>query len=248
MKVASYSIIHYGKDYLDYAIQSIYDTVDSVFVFYTPHPSHGHKSNLPRLESRKEILKSISKQHFPKLIWIDCDQFWDEGPQRDFAVQTLIDKGADLITVLDYDEVWQDGQLQKCLDYVWQENKAQKWLMNMLHFYRSFDEACSDNMWPIRILDTRHNEGTGYLSEFGKVLHFGYATTDDTIHYKWTLHGHLNEMRTNWQQEKWLNYQKGITKDVHPTCENTWKPEPFNKFDLPDYMHLHPFFGRERIE
>ncbi len=250
MNVSSYTICHYGKHFIDYAIHSVYDTVDSVFVFYTPHPSHGHKSNLAPIETREEILGSISKEHYPKLVWIDVDEFWNEGPQRDYAVKTLINKKTDLITVLDYDEVWQPGQLKKCLDYVWQENKARNWLVNMLHFYRSFDEVNKDNMWPVRIIDTRHNEGTAYLSQeqFDRVYHFGYCITDRTMYYKWSLHGHLNEMRMNWLTEKWLAYRKGITKDVHPTCDNTWNPEPFNKLVLPEFMHKHELFNLERIE
>lgn len=249
MRVASYSVVHYGKSYLDYAISSVYDTVDQCYIFYTSHPSHGHNSKLPPIETRDGILNSISKKHYPKLVWIDVDEFWDEGPQRDYAVKTLIDKKNDLIVVLDYDEIWPDGMLQKCLNHVWQENKARNWLVNMLHFYRSFNYVCSDNMWPVRIIDTRHSDGTAYISnsELGKVYHFGYAIKDEILEYKIRCHGHHDEWKKEWLKDKWYGYQAGITNDVHPTCNDTWYPEPFDKSQLPDFMKSHPYYDLEIV-
>ncbi len=53
MNIHSYTIVHYGADYLGYALKSIYDNVDQMHVIYTPHPSHGYRIDIPSIDSLK---------------------------------------------------------------------------------------------------------------------------------------------------------------------------------------------------
>lgn len=253
-KTYSYSIVHYGLHYLPYALRSVAPFVDKQYVLYTPHPSHGHSSDLIPIETRDEIMASIPANEWGKLVWIDTDNFWDEGPQRDYAVKTLINDGAEIIINLDYDEIHSPDVLEKTLKEVWDKNNARNHLCNMIHFWRSFSYCCEDDGWPVRILDTRHRTGVNYISpdEIGKILHFGYAVTNQVMKYKWTLHGHKDEMRPNWFEECWDVWPP--PNNVHPTNglkqngEGWWNPKPYDKNLLPEVLHSHPYFNVGKIE
>jgi len=240
--IHSYTILHYGQEYLNYALQSVEGVINKSYVFYTPHPSHGFRTDVPPIESKEQLQEMIKNRH--KVKWYDVSGLYDEGPHRDLALETVINEGADLILVLDYDEIWDEGTLIDVLDFVWTENKARDWLINFTHLWKSFDYCCKDNLWPVRIIDTRHKEGTGYVPvELGDIYHFGYCIGNDVMRYKWEIHGHHSELRQNWFEEKYQNWEWGIN-DVHPANEdNWWVPEKFDKTKLPVIMRNHPRYN-----
>lgn len=253
-KVYSYSICLYGLDYLSFALKSVSSLVDKSYIFYTPHPSHGHSTDLKCPESRDEIMASIPADEWGKLTWVDTEGFFDEGPQRDYAVNMLTRDGADLILNLDYDEIHYPDVLDKMIKEVWDKNNVRNHLVNMVHFWRSFSWCNYDDGWPVRLIDTRHRTGTNYLSpnELGRVLHFGYVIRNETMKYKLSLHGHKDELRPNWYEEKWLAWPP--PKDCHPTNgikqdgTGWWDPVPFDKNLLPGVMKNHPFYSLDKIE
>lgn len=252
MRVNSYTVLHYGKDYLSYALRSVAPVVDRSFVFYTNHPSHGHATDLPPIETRDELMSSIPADEWDKVTWVDTNEFWHEGQQRDFALRVASEK-ADLVLVVDYDEVWHYDVLRNVLNHVWEENKARQWLINFTHCWRSFNYVCRDDAWPVRIIDTRHDEGVAYVSrEFGPIYHMGYAISDKVMQYKLSCHGHKDELRPGWLEEKWQAWPP--VEDSHPTngrkTDGTgwWNPEPFDKWQLPEVMMNHPYFNIERVD
>ncbi len=250
--VYSYTIAHYGADYIGYSLKSIQQLVDRLYVFYTPHPSHGHRTNIEPIETREDIWKAIADIGASKLYWYETD-IWNEGQQRDYAVQTLTHDDADLILVVDVDEIWHPHVLDKALNHVWQMNGARNWLINFRHAWRSFNFMCDDQNWPVRIIDTRHSGGTGYVpKELGDIYHMGYAIRDEVLRYKLSIHGHKDELRPNWYEEKWQAWPP--VDDCHPTNGKNdegigwWNPQPFDKRELPYVLHSHPFWDKERIE
>jgi len=250
--VYSYTVLHYGVDYLPYALKSVYNLCDRLYIFYTPHPSHGHRTDIQPIESKLMLTDSLAAHGLDyDVIWYETD-IWNEGQQRDYAVRTLTNDGADLILVLDYDEIWHEHVLDKALNHVWQMNGARNWLINFRHAWRSFRFMCDDQNWPVRIIDTRHAGGVGYVpKELGDIYHFGYAVTDKVMRYKWECHGHKDELRPNWYEEKWQAWPP--VDDCHPTNGKNeegvgwWNPKPFDKRELPYVMHSHPYFNLERI-
>lgn len=251
-KISSYTVLHYGRDYLPYALRSVAPVVDRSFVFFTPHASHGHSTDLPPIESRDELMVSIPADEWDKLTWVDTNDFWMEGQQRDFALR-VASEGADLCLVLDYDEVWHPDVLRNILNHVWQENKARQWLINFSHLWRSFNYICRDDAWPVRIIDTRHKDGVAYVSrDFGPIYHLGYAITDKVMQYKLSCHGHKDELRPGWIENKWQAWPP--VEDCHPTNgrkdngEGWWDPEPFDRQQLPGVLHSHPYFNLERVD
>lgn len=252
MKVHSYSIVHYGRDYLSHSLKSVSKLVDKSIIFFTPHPSHGHRADVPPVETREEIMSSIPANEWDKIIWYDTDNFWQEGQQRDYAV-SVASQGADLVLVLDYDEVYSYPVLSAILNYVYQSNSARNWLVNMTHFWRSFGYVCKDENWPVRIIDTRHSKGMGYVpTELGPIWHFGYAIKTETLLYKLAIHGHKDELRPGWYEEKWQAWPP--VEDCHPTNgrkengEGWWNPQPFDRYSLPEFMYQHPYFNLTKIE
>lgn len=251
IKVNSYTVLHYGRDYLPYALRAISPLVNHSLIFYTPHPSHGHQANISPIETREELMSSI--QEWDKLTWIDTDNFWYEGQQRDYALK-VASENADLVLVLDYDEFWNLDVLERVINYVWKQNRARNWLLNFsAHLWRSFGYACTDDGWPVRVIDTRHDSGLAYLpKELGNVYHLGYAISSKVMQYKLSIHGHKDELRPNWFVEKWQAWPP--SDDCHPTNgrkangEGWWNPKPFDKYLLPSVLHSHPYFNLERIE
>jgi len=257
-KICSYTICHYGISYLPFSLRGVYDSVDELHVFYTPHPSHGHDAQVPPVETRQDILSSLMCPPFwtghkwnGKLAWHETD-FWQEGEQRNHAVKTLADTGAQLILIVDYDEIWHEDVLRSALSHVWEANSAREWRVNMVHLWRSFDYCCRDDAWPARIIDLRHSSGVGYIpKELGEIFHFGYAVTDKVMFYKWSIHGHKDELRPDWLETKWAAWPP--VSDCHPTNgrksdgSGWWDPEPFDKGRLPGFMGEHLFYNLERI-
>lgn len=251
--VSSYTIAHYGRDFIGYSLKSVHELVDRLYVFYTPHPSHGHRVDVLPIESRDDIMRAIVDANLPTSVsWAETD-IWHEGQQRDYAL-SVSSQDSSLVLVVDYDEIWPYTTLKNVLDYVWQANAARNWLLNFAgHFWRSFNWVCHDNNWPVRVIDTRHSEGVGYIpTELGPVWHFGYAISDATLRYKLSIHGHKNELRPNWYEDKWQAWPP--VDDCHPTNGRNdegigwWNPKPFDKRELPYVLHSHPWFNVDKIE
>lgn len=246
MRIHSYTVLHYGKDYLPYALRSVYDNVEVLNVVFTPHPSHGNRTEHKAPESKEDLLRAaLNYDPENKIRWHETDKFYYEGEHRDYALGLCA--GADLALVVDCDEVWHSDVLQSALEYVYSENKARNWLLNFTHLWRSFEWCVRDNMWPVRVIDLRHVDGTAYIpKELGEIYHFGYAVQSYLQFYKWSIHGHKNELRPNWWKERWTVWPP--VGDCHPTCLDTWYPERFDKEQLPELMREHPFWKLEKIE
>jgi len=53
MKVIAYYILHYGHEYINYSMRSIYNHVDEIIILYSEHPSHGTLTALQNPDSRE---------------------------------------------------------------------------------------------------------------------------------------------------------------------------------------------------
>jgi hypothetical protein len=254
MKVHSLTILHYGADYLSSALRSIYHSVDQCHIFYTPTPSHGHSTNIPPIETREE-LRQAAYAYDPdyKVKWYDMHGIKFEGNQRDLALATVEADGADIVVVVDCDEIWHSEVLKVSLEYVKYFSQHRDNLVNMTHLWRSFNWACYDNGWPVRFINlTKPKTSEVEYLPTGGPFHFGYAVTDRIMNYKWQIHGHKNELRPDWLGTYWTAWPP--IENCHPTNGRNeegkpfWIPEPFDKDKLPEFMRQHPFWGLDKIE
>ncbi len=253
MVIHSLTILHYGVDYLSYALRSIYDHVDQLHIFYTPTPSHGHSTNVPPIETKEE-LRAAAYTYDPdnKIHWYDMLNVLREGQQRDLALERVATAGAEMVLVLDCDEIWPRNTLYNVLKLS-QNNDARNNCVNMTHLWGSFNWSCDDDGWPVRVINLHRNDNSNFFMprELGPIYHFGYAVTHKVMGYKWNIHGHKNQLRAEWFNEHWNVWPP--VDNSHPTNDRNeegkafWTPRLFDKTQLPEFMREHPFYGLDRI-
>jgi hypothetical protein len=236
MKTVACYALHYGKEYLEYSIRSIYDYVDTIAVFYTNQPSYGHRGELTCPEAEGDIWE-ITKENDPDSKIKFIRGFWPtEGDHRRAYERWAEDNGFECVLVVDYDEVWDGETLEQALQFV-SQSPRQRFLVPMIHLWQGFDLVCRDLNQPQRFYKPL-GTGTEYVPLKNPVWHFGYAISDKLMTYKWSIHGHQTELRPGWLQDKWL---ARATEDIHPTnTQGFWNAEPYDKEELPDFMRSHP--------
>lgn len=253
MKTIAYYALHYGSEYLAWSVRSVMEHVDEIHVLYTNKPSFGRDTKLvcPDTEERlhAEALRFLDKPS--KLHWHRV-QAATEGSHRD-QLRRLA-PGAGLVLHVDADEIWDSRAL---VDSLAEARLSAHWSLRarFAHFWRSFRWVCIDPAMPERIFNwhnSPHLKG-GYLTPRAQsvpVLHFGYAQSEELMRYKWQIHGHQDELRKDWFEEKFLGWRPGVN-DVHPTCaQGFWEPRevtPDLSTVLRLTLHDHPYFDRELI-
>lgn len=251
MKRIAYYAIHYGKEYLAWSVRSIRAAVDEVHFLYTPTPSYGYRSPLSCPESEEELHAEAHRFGREGLFW-HRGSWATESEHRNaiYGIASSIDAAQAL--VVDADEVWMPGQANRALqiaDAVGDTLRAGELGVPMIHFWRSFGYVCRDHWLPIRLLNF-HEPTTqrAFLSggDIDQVLHFGYAQSLALTAYKWTCHGHQNELRKGWF-DKFVGWRPGIG-DVHPTTIDIWNPEPYDRRRLYDVLGDHPNYTKELIQ
>jgi hypothetical protein len=239
MKVAAYTALHYGAEYLKFSVLSVSELVDRHIILYSPMPSYGHGTALPCPEWEEELRECV--REFPHIEWRRVAAH-SEGQHRGEIHRYLKDE--DILLPIDADEVWHPVALERCLKTVYDKKGAREYrLGGMTHFWRSFNWACTDQMMPVRLVDLRST--ASHAAIYGQLYHFGYAQSIVITRYKWAIHGHKLELRPDWL-EMFIDWKPGI-KDVHPTCVGVWNPEPFKKESLPLFMRFHPYYNLEAI-
>jgi hypothetical protein len=251
MKVISYTALHYGSDYLGYAIRSVIDHVDQHWILYSDVGSHGHRTDAVNPDTREQLMDIAIEAAGDKLGWIDGK--WDyEGAQRETIHQIAAD--ADVILVVDADEVWSEDLVKTSLSYIRGMGLTRNIRLPIIHYWRSFYRCVlHDPAFPIRIIlpkNTRQSEPLtlGYGQINGQINHFGYAQRPAIVEYKHHTHGHKGEWR---KDVDWFNdiFMANRQTDTHPVGSEYWNPEAVDPWQyLPDFMRQHPFANMETIE
>lgn len=245
MKIVCYTALHYGSDFLNHAIRSIIDDVQEYIVLYSPIGSHGHQTSTPCPDTREELYDIAYAAAGEKLRWFD-GQWPYEGAQRDSIFGIVPD--ADVIVVLDADEIYPPGLLQDAIAHGMREN-ARQVLIPLRHYWRSFHKAFThDPAAPVRLHFPKVSQGITTFAtndESYRLQHFGYAITPELMRYKWQIHGHLAEMR---KDIDWLNdvYLANRQFDCHPVGSDYWLV--VEDVTPPDFMLDHPYAKLSVIE
>lgn len=232
-KVLAYIPLHYGKEYLHAAIKSVDSFADKIIILYSAQPSFGTFSGLPCPDSAVEMY-DIAMAASSQIEWVDIVA-GQEGTHRDMIFDYA--DGFDIILPIDADEVWDQQSLEDNLIKVESMPQARFGIVGFITFWKSFNHVCRDQFAPVRIIKTT---GEGEIAINGTIYHFGYAQDQAIMDYKWSIHGHQDELRPGWQ-DIFLNWTDEL--DVHPVAKNIWNPEPFDKTTLPDFLKEHPNYG-----
>lgn len=260
MKVVGMTALLYGRDYLGWAIRSIIDHVDEHHIIYSPIGAHGHRTSTPCPETRDELYAIASAAAGSKLRWHDGE--WPhEGAQRDSIHEYAPD--ADVIIVLDADEIWPEGMVEHAIQRTIQYPTIQRFRAEMVHYWRSFYRCIlHDPAYPIRVINRRgtDNEKEFYLEIPNPEItyrqpfrlhinHMGYAQRPEIVRYKLETHGHRNEIRhdVDWFNDVYMNIRRD--KDLHLVGSQYWNTEDVNPWDyLPAFMKSHPYATMDIIE
>ncbi len=252
MKTIACYALHYGLEYLPWSIRSIQDAVDEIYVFYADRPSYGFSQGAKCPESEGELQEAAHRFLHKKLYW-HKGTWTGEGAHRNSFIEKAKEIHADMILVVDSDELWAPGAAEKALKSAWDQNKAGRWLCNFQNFWRSFDWEIRDSFKPIRIVDMRFSlEQDAYLDN-EPVFHYGYAQSLEIMKYKWTCHGHQAELRKNWFSEKFMVWspETNTPGDLHPTVNNLWdkayEVSSYVKEVNKQLLFDHPYYGKSII-
>jgi hypothetical protein len=248
MKVVGFTALHYGREYLAYAIRSIIDYIDEYHVAYTAIGSHGHRTQVRCPETRDELYTIAKSAAGNKLRWHDGE--WPhEGAQRDSISEYAPD--ADMIIVLDADEVWSDWTMEGLLHHK-PSTKFRRLRIPIIHYWRSFYRCVlHDPAYPVRVIypQAPNAEETLSLKTTAEPInHFGYAQSPEIVEYKILTHGHKGEWRkdVNWFKDRYL---ANAQIDCHPVGSEYWNPERVDPADyLPRFMTEHPYYFKGLIE
>jgi len=247
MKIIAYTALLYGVDYLQYAIKSVIDHVDEYHVIYdaTGSGSHGHVTNLICPDTRWQLINLASNAAGDKLRWHDAGPFAHEGMQREAIHQYAPD--ADVILVLDADEIWPDGLAPSCISLAEMNSHIARWRVPIIHYWRSFYRCVlHDPAFPERVI-RKGGDGTAQVPFNVPINHMGYAQRSEIVEFKQHTHGHKNEWRhdCDWFNDKFM---ANAQTDCHPVGSEYWNPESVDPLDyMPAFMVYHPYFNLEVI-
>lgn len=249
MKIVAYTALRYGKDYLGWAIRSVINHVDEYHVLYAAEPSHGHYSAAPCPDSYEELYNVAFQAAGSKLRW-HTGHWQQEGEQRNAIFGYMPD--ADAILSVDSDEIYSEKLINNIVHYIQTINEPTRFLcIPFIHYWRSFNRCVlHDPAYPARVILPKNKTSIvkTWDDSMGVVNHMGYATMPEIVAYKWQIHGHLAELRTdvNWLRDVFMANRQ---YDCHPVGSEYWNPEQVSPLAyMPYWMVEHPFFNMQVIE
>jgi hypothetical protein len=256
MKRLGVMAVHYGKEYLPWAVESLDVVVDEVHVFYSPTPSYGHADPALRCpETEDEVHAAANARTARPVVWHRVDGLTSESMHRSLMLELCRGHGATTMTVVDADEVWDPAALELAVTTVENVNRAGRWLARFHNFWRSWQWTVRDAFRPVRIVDLRHPiTSDAYLTDDMQplpVYHFGYAQSLPIMRYKFSCHGHKAEFKPGWYERVFEGWTpNGPHADLHPCVNNLWTAEPTDELTLAKVRWLltdHPYAQREII-
>lgn len=245
--ITAYGMIHYGAEYLHYALESIVNQVNHIVILYSAKPSQGHGTSMICPDTRED-LKKICEQFKYKLTWID-GEWHQEGEHHNAIFGVEAAQKSEFLWRFDQDEISPPGMVEEMIRQA-KETDGGLFQVPFVHFWRNFNTVCRDGQYPYRLIRMNNSDKSVILDRGDKnqwqVYHFGYAQSTKYIQYKWSVIGHKPELRPDWFKEKW---SKNAQEDVHPVSIGLWeKTSPFDKHQLPKILHTHPYFDLDLIK
>lgn len=253
-------VIHYGRDYLEYSIQSIYNHVDKIIIS-VGLKSWAYNRSKPIDPSFLSYILDLPKK-YPK-IEIVTGEWSIEEDQRNSTIEYA--RSFDYYFLLDHDEIYDPTDLDKLYEFVDNHPQNAVFKIPFINFWRSFGYVLEESHpTPVqRFFRTGRRFRfklsclSGYKArthinvECCKCFHFSYAQTPEAIKYKIGTWMHAPELAADWYEsvfEKWPQNRQMENLFLIANNEKVWKRAiTFDKIQLPEFMKLHPFYEMDII-
>lgn len=257
-------VVHYGMDYLEYSIKSIYDKVDKILLSvglksWTYKTTHDIDQRF--LAHIYDLAKKYSKI---EIVTVDSAKLDEE--QRNLTIPHAA--GYDYYFLVDFDEIYDGDSIDRLYNFVSANPGHSVYRIPFFHFWRGFGYRLEETIFkPVerlfrisRRFRFKWSSKSGF-KEKAKInvpidicscFHFSYARMPDEIKMKTETWAHATDVRPNWFEDiflKWPGNKEMI--DIHPykDQEELWKRAVFfDKTRLPDFMKDHPYYNMEIIE
>jgi hypothetical protein len=252
IRCIGYMPLLYGRHFLECSLKSVINHVEKMVILYTPRPSYGFGTTLGNPDSEAELRSIAERVCGDKLIWHNVTS----GTEGDHRGQIYhYTEGFDVIVAVDSDEVFDENDLQRCIVETYNSETRYKGIggsvgNGYINFYRSFDWACYDYYNPVRFTNLHRPESTGMSVVDCRIWHFSTAQPLETMQYKLAIHGHKDEIRPNWYEGVFLNFDpdnQETHKDLHLVAIGLWNATKYDKNLMPQYLKEHPFFNLKLI-
>jgi len=239
-KVIGYMPLHYGKEYLRESLMSVIDLCDKFIVLYSPNPSYGYGTEAVNPDTEEELKEIAQDVCGEKLIW-HSRNYHNEGGHRQEIFKFT--NGFDLLVTVDADEIMDTGDLKKGLDIAAVGVHRNYGINGYVNLWRNFHTACYDGFEPVRVisLNNQHKDQSRLNI---KIWHFGCCQGKETMEYKYLIHGHKDELRTEWLKDF---YYSDRMNDLHPVAHDLWNAVEYDKQLMPKSLREHPYFNKERV-
>lgn len=239
-KVIGYTPLHYGKEFFKESLTSVIDLCDRFVVLYSPNPSYGYNTSAVNPDTEEELRDIAEEVCGDKLKWVN-KTYHNEGQHRKEIFKHS--RGYDLLVTLDADEVMDTEDLKKALDIAIVGVHRNYGINGYINLWRNFHTQCRDGFQPVRIINLKNwHKDQSTLNV--KIWHFGCCQGKDVMEYKYLIHGHKDELRTDWLKDF---YYSDRIKDLHPVAHDLWNAEEYDKEKMPAYLKSHPYFNKERV-
>ncbi len=244
--------LHYGSEYLRQSLLSIRDHIDSMYIAYSPIPTHGFGTTDPCPDNEKEMFDIAMEVMGTKLIWTTFPNgFGAEGAHRNERYKHAAN--FQLILTIDADEIFEPKEIRAALDFAYNGKERFYGITGYINFFRNFSHCCRDGFAPIRIENTMVSADnmTQNLGCPLTIYHFSLCQREETLRYKFKVFGHANEIKPNYLEEKyyaWTPEKINEVTHVHPTSDGIWQIcEKFDKTTLPQILKDHPNYNKDLV-
>lgn len=242
-RVIAYIPLMYGSEYLEACIKSMENCVEKIMVIYSPIGSQGHRTNIECPEKESD-LKEIALKASSKVEW-HVGYFPHEGAHRDWIYKHT--GGYDVMITADSDEVFDEEDLKKAIEFVANGDKRMYGVDGFINFWRSFNHVVLDGFRPYRFVNLKQPALT-YGEVKCKIYHFGCCQKEEIVRFKWNVSGHKHELRHNWIDDVYLAWSPSNNiPDLHPVARNLWNAAEYDKQTLPDILKNHVNFNKEVV-
>lgn len=261
--VVAVYVVHYGSDYLEYSLRSIYNFVDKIIISVGMF-SWSYNGSKPIDPIFLNSIFSLPTK-YPKVEVITGE--WEKDEDQRNATISFVG-GYDYYFLVDYDEIYADSDLIKLYEFVSCHKEISVFCISFLNFWRGLGYLIQEsNPSPVqrffkigRRFRFKRSCLSGYKKKTHvnvpenvcKCFHLSYAKKSEEIKYKISTWMHVSEVRSDWFETVFMEWHNN--KNMHNLyplsgSADIWQQIiEFDKKLLPIVLREHPYYEMDVID